>query len=465
VSGGSYYDYTAAELAALGDALARGPGQILFRGAAVVTADEAATVLPAGDVLVAGRSVAAVGADLRAQASPDAVVVNCRGTIIAPGFVDAHRHCWQGQLRRLIPDASIAGYWATIVGQGLAVAYRPDDMYAGVLIALAGALDAGITTVVDFSHNSATSEHADAVFAAYREAGARVVHVSCPPETDRWEPRWPGELVRLRDTYTDASAMVTLRLGINKRRRAPVTELMAMARDEGLAITFDAISGDRATAELTGLAALGLLAPDVNLTHCNALSPRAWDAIVASGATVTVAPLSDEHFGIADGLPPIRECMEYGVRPGIGIDVETGLPSDMFSQMRCLLATQRQHATRAHYGSDAPAPRLLTVAEVLEFATRQGARTAGLDSVTGSIVAGEDADLIIIGAEDINNLPLNSPVGTVVLGADPRNIAAVFVAGRLQKWDRQLVNHDAARIRALARSSLAHLAGGQPHGI
>jgi hypothetical protein len=56
-------------------------------------------------------------------------------------------------------------------------------------------------------------------------------------------------------------------------------------------------------------------------------------------------------------------------------------------------------------------------------------------------------------------------VGTVVLGADPRNIAAVFVAGRLQKWDRQLVNHDAARIRELARSSLAHLAGGQPHGI
>jgi cytosine/adenosine deaminase-related metal-dependent hydrolase len=80
-------------------------------------------------------------------------------------------------------------------------------------------------------------------------------------------------------------------------------------------------------------------------------------------------------------------------------------------------------------------------------------------------VAGQDADLIIIGAEDINNLPLNSPVGTVVLGADPRNIAAVFVAGRLQKWDRQLVNHDAARIRELARSSLAHLAGGQPHGI
>jgi hypothetical protein len=60
-------------------------------------------------------------------------------------------------------------------------------------------------------------------------------------------------------------------------------------------------------------------------------------------------------------------------------------------------------------------------------------------------------------AEDINNLPVNSPVGTVVLGADPRNIGAVFVAGQLRKWDRQLVNHDVARIRELARSSLAHL--------
>ena len=175
----SYHEMNANEAAML---LARlrqaGPGTpVLLRGATVVTVDPAVPDLPAGDVLIRDGVIEAVGVDLTADG---AIPVDLAGMILMPGFVDGHRHCWQNQLRHLICDAGIDEYIAMTHGT-TALHYRPEDMYAGDLVTLYGALDAGFTTVLDFSHNSRSRAHSDAVFAAYREVGIRAVHTAAPP--------------------------------------------------------------------------------------------------------------------------------------------------------------------------------------------------------------------------------------------------------------------------------------------
>jgi cytosine/adenosine deaminase-related metal-dependent hydrolase len=457
----SYHDRDERALAVLRDRLLRsaGRGRVLLRGATVLTMDPQIGDLAAGDVLINGAVIEAVGPDLGMQAAdPDVIVLDLPGMVVLPGLVDGHRHCWQNQLRRLICDADIDEYIAMTHGS-TALHYRPADMFAGDLVSLLGAIDSGVTCVLDFSHNSRSPEHSDAVFDAYRESGARTVHVSAPPNAGEWAGQFPEDLLRLRAEHCGgASPLSTVRMGIDLRRVRPVADLMSYARDHGFAITFDGVMGPPSSAEVEELGLKGTLGPDVTLVHCTDMSDVAWRCIAESGAHVTLAPTSDQQLGLADGVPPVQRALDSGVRPSLSVDVEISLSSDMFAQMRCVLLTQRMQATQRRYRGDVSSPAFISHRDVLEFATVQGAADVGLGDQIGTLTPGKQADVVAIRAEDINNLPLNNAIGTVVQGADTGNVDTVFIGGRIRKWCRELVGVDLSRVRALAYESRDYLA-------
>jgi cytosine/adenosine deaminase-related metal-dependent hydrolase len=430
----SYHDRDERALAALRERLlqAAGRGRVLLRGATVLTMDPQIGDLAVGDVLLNGAVIEAVGPDLGARASgPEVIVLDLPGMIVLPGLVDGHRHCWQNQLRRLICDADIDEYIAMTHGS-TALHYRPADMFAGDLVSLLGAIDSGVTCVLDFSHNSRSPGHSDAVFEAYRESGARAVHVSAPPNAGQWAEQFPEDLLRLRSEHCGGtSPLATVRMGIDLRRVRPAADLMSFARDHGMAITFDGVMGPPSSAEVEELGLKGALGPDVTLVHCTDMSDGAWRSIAGSGAHVTLAPTSDQQLGLADGVPPVQRALDFGVRPSLSVDVEISLSSDLFAQMRCVLLTQRMHATQRRYRGDASAPGFISHRDVLEFATVQGAADVGLGDQIGTLTPGKQADIVAIRAEDVNNLPLNNAIGTVVQGAPGRRRRTRYVARAL----------------------------------
>ncbi len=126
--------------------------------------------LARGDVLIAGSRIEAVAPQLAdAARHPDTLVVDGTGTIAIPGFQDTHRHCWQNQMRRLIPDCDHNSAYLAVMNEWLGPRYAPADVYAGNLISALGALDAGITCVLDFFHNPRTPEHSDEAIRALRD--------------------------------------------------------------------------------------------------------------------------------------------------------------------------------------------------------------------------------------------------------------------------------------------------------
>jgi cytosine/adenosine deaminase-related metal-dependent hydrolase len=368
---------------------------------------------------------------------------------------DAHRHCWQNQFRRILCDVdSLATYMASTHG-GIALHYRPDDIFVGNCVSMLGALDSGVTTVLDFSHNSRSPEHSDAAFRAYAEIGGRVVHASAPPNAGAWDGQWPGDIARL--AAANANPLATVRLGVDMSARWDTSaQLFAAARAMGVGITVDGVCMGRPSSDaVRALGAAGALGADVTLIHGTDLADAAWEVIAQTGTRITLAPTSDEQIGIADGDPPIQKALDHGIRPSLSVDVEIALSTDMFSQMRAVLTTQRMQVAKRRYHGDPQAPAMITVRDVLEFATACGARDMGLGAVTGSITPGKQADLVAITAEDVNNFPLNNAAGTVVLGADTRNIELVMVAGEVKKWGGALVWGDRGldHYRALARAS------------
>ncbi|MEV4707274.1 amidohydrolase family protein [Actinoplanes sp. NPDC049316] len=424
---------------------------MLFAGGAVVTMDPAVGDLPSGDVLVDGERIAAVGADLRDHPlARGAEIVDTAGKIVSPGFVDTHRHAWEAQLRRSIPDVTDLGAYVEHTLARIAPVYREHDMYVGTRRAALSALDAGITTMLDFSHNSRSAGHSDAAIQALADTGIRGVHASMAPHFGDWDGQWPRDVGRLHAAHR--SGLVTVRLAAlaTEDIAGPLIaygpQLAAVARDLGVGVSIDAVFGASSSAAILDWARDGLLGPHVTLIHATGLTAEAWRAIGDTGATISLAPTSDAQIGLGNAVPAVDEALAAGVRPGLGIDVEVALASDMFTQMRALHTIQRMRAVNGAYGSGA-VPNRITTRDVLDFATLQGARTIGLDAVTGSLTPGKQADLLVVDAGEVNTMPLNDAVGTLVLGADPRNVETVLVAGVVRKSGGRLVGVDVAELR------------------
>src|SRR5262249_26382049 len=145
---------------------ATAPGRaILIKGGCVLTLDRAVGDFEQADVLVEGGKISAVRPNINA---PNAEVIDAARMIVAPGFVDTHRHMWQGILRNVLPDGSLDDYIAT-VQKTFGAKYVPDDVYAGDYFSALGAIDSGVTCILDWSHIHNTPEHTDAaVKARYR---------------------------------------------------------------------------------------------------------------------------------------------------------------------------------------------------------------------------------------------------------------------------------------------------------
>ncbi len=134
----------------------------------------------------------------------------------------------------------------------------------------------------------------------------------------------------------------------------------------------------------------------------------------------------------------------------------------MFTQMRLGLAAQRSRLTQRKEQGEKELPRFLTARDALEFATIEGASANGLDGKVGSLSPGKQADLVLLRKDRINVMPINDPVGAVVLGMDTGNVDSVFVAGEARKLNGQLVGVDLQRLTALALKSREYLASKLP---
>jgi cytosine/adenosine deaminase-related metal-dependent hydrolase len=419
-----------------------------------------------GDVLVEDGRIAAVGQSIDAG---DAEVIDTTGCIVMPGFIDSHRHTWETVIRGIAPDVSLAGYFEIVLDQ-LAPAYRPEDVYAGNYLGALEAIDAGITTLLDWSHISNTPAHADEAIRGLQDARLRAVYCYGNPNTslaDWWytsELEAPEDIRRVRGQYFSSDdGLITLAMGT----RGPgfctpevVKHDWELARDIGAPISVHVGMGPHAGrfSMVSQLDDLGLLGPDTTYIHCNYLSDDEFRLIAETGGKISIAPSVEMVMG--HGTPPTAKALAHGLRPSLSIDVVTTVPGDMFTQMRFMFASDRLVAHEAAFAAgNEEEPRLLTSREVLEFATIEGARVCGLQDRTGSLTPGKRADLVVIRCDDTNTYPVIDPVSTVVHQADTRNVDTVMIDGRIVKRDGRLVDADLRRARDLAATSLDFLLG------
>jgi cytosine/adenosine deaminase-related metal-dependent hydrolase len=429
---------------------------ILIQGGRVLTQDPAIGNLEAGDVLIHDGKVIEVAPSIVPE--HETIVIDAADAIVIPGFVDAHVHAWEGQLRGTAPALDFPAYLKYTRG-GYAPHYRPHDNYAGTLATALAALDAGITTMIDNSYNNPTPEHADAAVEALTDAGIRAVYALGSPTEGACDPHWPTDALRLRDRYFPVGDQrLTLRLYSTHLSPA----LWEFARREDLWISTeigDHIPG--VNAQLRQLHEDGYLTGGHTFNHCIHLSKESWKLIADAGITVNMCPRSDATFGLGSAFPEIDAALAAGIRPGLSGDNELSYGLSMFAEMQALLIGHRSRKfARRQIGDsrsadDAPPP--LTPADVFEFATIGGAANAGISHRVGSLTPGKDADIVLIRTSDMNVAPASHPLATVTSFAHSGNVDTVLVGGELRKFRGQLVGHDIAAVRRMMESSRDYL--------
>ena len=430
----------------------------LFRGFdVVVTMDAAGREIPGGFVLVEGNRVVRVGEDADGIRADE--VVEGKGKVLLPGFVNTHHHLYQS-LFRCVPGAANAELfdWLVFLYKRWG---RIDEDAARVSSAVATSelLLSGATTTSDHCYLFPRGGGAilDADIEGARISGIRFHPCRGSMSLSEKDGGLPPDLVvqseteiladcrRVIEQYHDSAPLSMLRIALAPCSPFSVTaslmrESIDLAEEYGvllhthLAETRDeeAYCMERFGRRPVDLMEdLGWLRDDVWFAHLVVLSDA--DIAKLGQARVGMAHCPSSNMALGSGIARVSDMLESGVRVGLAVDGSASNDtSNMIREVRQTLLLQR-----VRYGASA-----LSARQALRMATMGGASVLRRDDELGSLEPGKAADLIAFDMSDIAFAgAVADPVAALVHCAADR-VSLSMVNGEWRVRDGHLVCED-----------------------
>jgi len=201
----------------------------------------------------------------------------------------------------------------------------------------------------------------------------------------------------------------------------------------------------------------GVLGAHNIFNHCTRVPQETWKLFADAGVNVTVNPRSDALFGFDDESFAYQQAIDHGLTPALGIDLDTAFGSDLFGEMHALFGQQRAAMRYRRFRGEAGAPAPISVEAVLQAATINGARAAGLERSIGSLTPGKQADIIMVRTNGVAVFPVNNAIGTIVQAVERSDVDTVLVAGQLRKRAGKLIDVDLKKLSAEVTASRDYL--------
>jgi cytosine/adenosine deaminase-related metal-dependent hydrolase len=431
-------------------------GPVVLRGGTVLVMDDAKQVLTETDVLTDGDRIAAVGPHL--EVPEGTTEIDASGGIVMPGMVDTHRHMWQTAMRGYGADWTLTQYFVWYYLES-GKFFRPEDVHAGNLLAAIEAIDAGVTTCVDWSHGLQTVDHADAAVDALESVPGRWVlaygNIQQPPAEWSAAPEF-RDFVQRRLQGNDQVGF-QMAFDVPGDPTFPEKPAFEVARDLGVAVTTH--TGVWGATNDDGVRLMhehGFMTPETIYVHAATLTEDSYQRIAATGGSISVSTESEQSAG--QGYPPTWAIRKHGIPVSLSMDTSVWWSGDLFSAMRTTLGADRSREhMEAHAKGDTVVHSALRASHVVDWATRGGAAAIGRSDL-GSLEVGKKADVVLLKNDRSPvSFPILNPYGHVAFQAQRDQVHTVIVDGRVVKCDGELVDVDLAAARSKVEATIEHL--------
>jgi cytosine/adenosine deaminase-related metal-dependent hydrolase len=430
--------------------------------ATILTLDPDRRVIESGSVAVDGDRIIAVGGPGEIDTEGAARVIDAKGKILMPGFVNAHTHAIHNLLRGGLSDDRVLYDWLLNVLYPGVLAYTAEDAATAARLFCIEAIRSGITTVVDNADYGRLDYLADATIDTYKAMGLRAIYARMfsdftPPELipymEAIEAKEPA-VHHDPHPYEDTAEALDSIARLIARHHGTANGRIQVWPSPGIAIftTREGLLGAKDLARRNGtmltihvaeskfdaqqhgvsgveyLASVGFLGPDVLAGHCVQLDDN--DIRMFKVLDVKMSNNVVSNMFLASGIAPVAKLVLAGVTVGIGTDdCNCNGSVNMLSDMKFAALAQK-----VKYGNSAA----ITAEKVVEMATIDGARAVGLEKETGSIEVGKKADFILVDLNHPQAVPRFSVPSVLVYQCYGNEVDTVVIDGQVLMEGRRL---------------------------
>lgn len=436
--------------------------RILIANTNIITLDAQNRILQGSVVIERGRIAAIEPSAPRLDSGFDEVI-DGRGRVLLPGFVQTHIHLCQTLFRGAADDLALIDWLKQRVWP-MEAAHTPESLYASARLGIAELIKGGTTCALTME----TVNHTDVVFQAVEESGFRATVGKCMMDAGEGVPtelnektedsiaeslrlleRWHGAADgRIRYCFAPRFAVSCSRELLERVanlacERGVLVHTHASENREEIAIV-ENLSGKR---NVHYLYSVGLASQHIVLAHCIHLDNSELEVLRTTGTHVAHCPSS--NLKLASGIARVVDMLDSGISVSLGAD---GAPCnnrlDMFTEMRTAALLQK-----VSHG-----PESLPALTALRMATINGAKALGLGDQIGSIEIGKRADLVLMNLQSLHTLPNYDPVSAIVYAAQPENVETALIDGKVVMSNRELLTLDEHQVMAEAENQARRFA-------
>lgn len=437
---------------AAGSGQALGGGYLIRHAALVLTMDRSfgdgslLGQLKDADVLIVDDKIEDVGVNLSAPS--EVRVIDGRGMIVMPGFVDTHDHLWQSLIRGCAADDDLNGWLNRCVFPLNTSPFSETDAYAGVRLSTTGLIATGVTTVVDWSH-AFNPDFVRGNLRALTDSQMRFVFAMFGAQLDG------SDIIAAKAEFIDGNPLATLQVATHPAPgflETHTASMTAVAKSLGVKLHVHLLEHISQVNEhpLAILQAAGAFALGRDLYTAHSIHLSDADIATLAGLHASVSHQSLSNMRLASGIMRYPDIQAAGIRIGLGLDGGTNDTTDAFNNLRAAVGLQRAKSLDP---DESP-----TVAEVLRAATLGGAEVLDMEHQIGSLTPGKQADVIVIAPRALNFAPVLRLANQLVFNGQPQNVQWVFVAGRALKENGQVKGANERELIEAAQTATDHIA-------
>jgi 5-methylthioadenosine/S-adenosylhomocysteine deaminase len=424
---------------------------LIISGGTVVTMDATRAIYDDGAVVVKGDTIIAVGPRRELEArylAPQ--TIDAKGKLVLPGFINGHTHVPMTLFRGIHDDVTLNDWLYKYIFPAEKKNVNEEFVRWGTRLAAAEQIRAGVTTFADMYYFE------DAVAEETKAAGMRGVvgetFIDFPAPDNKTEPemlsytekflkKWQGDplihaAVAPHSIYTCSQKTLQDAAALARKYHAPILIHVGEMKKE-----WDDSQQQHGMSPVQYLDKIGVLGPDVVAAHCIFVDEADRKTLAQRQASCVHNPSS--NMMLASGVSPVAELRSAGVAVGLGTDGPAGSNNDLDLMEEMDLAAKLAKITKMD-------PLAMNAKAVVEMATIEGAKALHMEKEIGSLEPGKKADLILIGLDEPNAVPMYDIYAQLAYALKASDVETVIIGGRVVMRDRKLltVNEGEATAKA-----------------